>query len=86
MPCAKLSRIEGIVSDLIDGTRFAIRLPDGTALVARISRRLILRNTHYAVGDAVQVGMRPDRHGDGLILTNGHRAGATRTDSKSHAE
>jgi translation initiation factor IF-1 len=83
MPCAKLRRSGGIVSEVLNGTRFAIRLPDGTALIARTSRRLVLRDTHYAVGDAVQIGMLPDRRGDGLILTSVPRVAANRGIFKS---
>ena len=76
MACAKLRRVEGVVAGVIDGTWFAIRLSDGTALTARISRRLCLLQTCYAVGDAVLIGMLPHRRDQGLILTGRDRAAA----------
>jgi len=86
MPCAKLRRGEAIVADVIDGTRLTVNLPDGTSLVARLSRRLVLLHTQYAVGDTVQIGMLPNRGGDGLILTKCRQVGSTQTASGSRAE
>lgn len=74
MPCAKLTRVAGIVAAVIDGSQFAVRLSDGTALTAHISRRLERLQKGYAVGDEVQVGVLAHRRG--LILTNGDRATA----------
>lgn len=74
MPCAKLKRVEGTVAGLIDATSFAVRLTDGTALTARISRRVHLLQKRYAVGDEVQIGLLTRGRGDGLILTGGARA------------
>ena len=68
MPCAKLKRFEGVVADVIDGARLAVRLPDGTALTARFSRRLALLQKSYAVGDQVQIGLFAHRRGGGLVL------------------
>jgi translation initiation factor IF-1 len=72
MPCPKLKRIDGTVAGVIDRTSFAVRLADGTALTARTSRRVLLLQKRYAVGDAVQIGM-PTHGSDGLILTGGVR-------------
>ena len=73
MPCAKLKRIDGTVAGVIDRTSFAVRLADGTALTARTSRRVLLLQRRYAIGDAVQIGMLTHGRGDGLILTGGAR-------------
>jgi translation initiation factor IF-1 len=73
MPCVKLTRVDGTVASVIDRTSFAVRLADGTALTARTSRRVLLLQKRYAVGDEVQIGMLTHGRSDGLILTGGVR-------------
>jgi translation initiation factor IF-1 len=68
----RISRIEGVVASQIDDTWFTVRLGDGRALAARVSRRLGLLQKQHTVGDRVLVGMLA-RAADGLILTRGSR-------------
>jgi translation initiation factor IF-1 len=63
-----LLKIEGIVTESLSGSRFAVRLSDGRMVMAKLSGRLRKFHIRIIVGDRVTLGLSLYDLGHGLIV------------------
>lgn len=63
-----LLKIEGVVTESLSGSRFAVKLPDGRIIMAKLSGRLRRFHIKVIVGDRVTLGLSPYDLTHGLIL------------------
>lgn len=63
-----LIKVDGIISEALSGSRFAVKLKDGRILGAKLSGRLRRYHIRVLVGDNVTLGLSPYDPSHGLIL------------------
>jgi translation initiation factor IF-1 len=63
-----LWKVEGVVTESLSGSRFAVKLQDGRILTAKLSGRLRRFHIKVIVGDRVTLGLSPYDLTHGLIL------------------
>jgi translation initiation factor IF-1 len=63
-----LLKIEGVVTESLSGSRFAVKLQDGRIIMAKLSGRLRRFHIKVIVGDRVTLGLSPYDLTHGLIL------------------
>jgi translation initiation factor IF-1 len=63
-----LLKIEGVVTESLSGSRFAVKLQDGRTIMAKLSGRLRRFHIKVIVGDRVTLGLSPYDLTHGLIL------------------
>jgi len=64
-----LLRAEGVVTEALSGSQFAVELADGRKVTAKLSGRLRRFHIRVIVGDKVTLGLSPYDITHGLILT-----------------
>ena len=64
-----LLKIEGIVTESLSGSRFAVKLADGRVIMAKLSGRMRRYHIRIIVGDRVTLGLSPYDLTHGLIVS-----------------
>jgi len=64
-----LIKAEGVVTESLSGSQYAVKLSDGRILTAKISGKLRRFHIRVIVGDRVTLGISPYDLSHGLILT-----------------
>lgn len=64
-----LLKVDGTVTEALNGSRFTLRLNDGREIAAKLSGRLRKYHIRVLVGDRVTVGLSPYDLSHGLILS-----------------
>jgi translation initiation factor IF-1 len=69
-----LAQIDGVVMDVLAGGNFAVQLPSGQTIHAKLSGRMRKFHIRVILGDRVTVGVSPYDPSHGLILHR-HKGG-----------
>lgn len=64
-----LIKVDGVVTESLSGSQFAVTLPDGRVISAKLSGRVRKFHIKVLVGDRVTLGLSPYDLTHGLILS-----------------
>jgi translation initiation factor IF-1 len=78
-----LVQIDGVVTDMLAGGNYSVKLDNGAPISAKLSGRMRKFYIKVLVGDRVTVGISPYDPTHGLIIHR-HKAGESRPPSASN--